>query len=306
MQVPRIQASLPEATSRFACRSKGFTPLRPTLGAIFLLLLLVHVLTFCAVAEAGTNQGPNSSVRADQNAAPGGGGPTNWEQIEEVVVIGLCSACFAWMRVSSEFHRYRGLLRYVFWHWAGWLFVFFAVVVAFIPDWVVHKYVVKLLHLIGEPTTTMFATLSFLAIHVGASRLSASATPIVLNLFPKQYLASDKTGEKRTSEMNVVFQELHESLETRLHCRVEDWTRTYDWPEIKRTARGLITDLFHSGMLQQQEAERLRLEVDACKKSDDADDDFQCKYELLKKMMDYSSYWDLDLRLEFSGKVTAS
>jgi hypothetical protein len=283
----------------------GFVRLRAALTVIFFLLLLVQFLAYSA--NASTSPAANSHAAAPTDAKANQGAPGAREPLTDTD-IGLVAASaliFAWLRIYKSFHRYKGLLPYVFVEWPGWVFGLFTATLAFVPDYTILPFFAHFLGEFGLPGD-MIGHTSLMAVHVGISGVSAVAGPIILG-FPGlvgiQHAAADKPKSEPATEMNVVFAAIRESLDNHAHGAIINWTSEYSWPVIKLTAKTMITDLSNAETMSPEDAVRARQEIDAFKKCDDDLDDKQAKYELLRKMMNRTSFNDLQTRLEHVRKA---
>ncbi len=179
---------------------------------------------------------------------------------------------------------------------------------AFVPDYTILPFLGRFFDEIHVPwAREVLGGSALMYVHLGISGVSAYFGPFVLGVLGTigiLHAAPDKPKSEPDTEMNVVFAAIRESLDTLVNGQILDWTSEYSWPNIKLTAKSLIADLANSGTMSLEEAERARREVDAFKKCDDDLDDRQAKYELLRKIMNHSSFDDIHRRLEHARKVS--
>ena len=308
MQARRIRKPDSEGVARRDRLAAGFVRLRATLTAIFFLLLLVQL--FAYNTNASTSPAANTHAAAPTDAKTGEGTPSGTEPLThpQIAIVAASALVLAWLRIFQRFHRYKGLLFNVFVEWPGWVFGLFTAMLAFVPDYTILPFLGRFFDEIHMPwAREVLGGSALMYVHLGISGVSAYFGPFVLGVLGTigiLHAAPDKPKSEPDTEMNVVFAAIRESLDTLVNGQILDWTSEYSWPNIKLTAKSLIADLVNSGTMSQEEGELARREVDAFKKCDDDLDDRQAKYELLRKIMNNSSFDDIHRCLEHARKVS--
>ena len=250
-----------------------------------------------------------ASLMAVTGAPDTGGAPTQEGLTRgELLIIAAVALFFAFLGLLKDFHRYRGLLHLLIWNGYSWLFLGFTTMGIFAIDYIalqqLHQHV-KLIH------EDLMRHISLILGHTTVSAAFAYVSPFILRVIPTQSKAalSDPSPlkkpeeEKPTTEMNVVFAAIRESLENRVNGKVYDWALNCSWPVIRSTGRMLLTDLHQSGTISQEQFESGKTLEASYQPCADVWDDRQVKYELLRIMMTRSSYHDLSLRLARTAKA---
>ncbi len=306
MQARRIQKPDSEGVARRNRQATGFDRIRAALTAIFFLLLLVQLFPYNANGSTSTAANSHAAAPTDAKTNQGAPGATDPLTHADIGLVAASALIFAWLRIFRSFHRYKGLLLYVFVEWPGWIFGLFTAMLAFVPDYTILPFLAHFLEKFNMSGIVLEHS-SLMAAHLVISGISASAGAFILGILGPLgilHATSDKPKGETATEMNVVFAAIRESLDNLVNAQILDWTTEYSWPNIKLTAKSLIADLVNSGTMSQEEGERARREVDGFKKCDDDLDDRQAKYELLRKIMNQSSFDDLHRRLEHARKVS--
>jgi hypothetical protein len=266
--------------------------------AFVLFSALVFVFPVSVAADSPTTSTNSSSTESGLGPAHEGLTPG------EMGMIAVVALLFASLGLLKDFHRYRGLLHILIWNFYSWLFLAFTTMCIFAADYAV----LPLLHKVIREELMLHISLALG--HTGVSAAFAYASPFMLSVIPTQVRTapaepSPKKPEKEkpTTEMNVVYAAIRESLENRLNGRVHDWTYKYSWPVIRSTGKMLLTDQLRSGMISQEKFEGAKLEEGSCQECADPCDNRQAKYDLLRIMMMHSSYHDLSSRLERTARA---
>jgi len=276
------------------------------LSRTFFVALFIVALTFvfAFATSAGTTGPPDSNPSQGYRFAD-----LLSRMPWEIVLIAVTAFIFAWLRLLTDFHRYRGLLHFLAWNFYAWLFVVFtALMIIFMDEQflpLIHKH-------IPEPGMAHI----FLALgHTGASAVFVYASPIALTYasrFSKLIpVSSDATSgnqslkkEQKITEMNQIYREVRELLDAYAHGRITKWLIDYDWATIRATAGMLVFDLENSEMVSRDEAASMRQQWNAFKESDDSADNMMGKYILVKNIVNLSSYWNVDQRLKQVRKAS--
>ena len=226
----------------------------------------------------------------------------------ELVLLAATALFFASLGLLRDFNHYRGLLHSLLWNFYSWVFLAFTGTCIFAVDYAV----LPLLHQFIQLGLMLHISLALG--HTGVSAALTYASPFLLGFIPAPARAStDKDSprapneeERPTTEMNVVFAAIRESLENLVNGKVLDWTEEYSWPVIRSTGKMLLVDLQNTGTITHDESRRLMQQVDAYTECQDVWDNRQRKYELLRRLMKRSSYHDLHLRLQRAGRAERS
>jgi hypothetical protein len=318
---------------------KSCTPeqdsLRSRLCATALMALsLLLVTLICPICEAASTPAPQqdaantpttpstrSGDRPVKEKAPSGARapdtqPSGAEEekphplsslnLNELAGLALVALLFAWLKILTDFHRYKGLLHVLLWNGYSWVFLIFIAACGFVLDFqalsMLSKYFSK---------DAIWMTHLYLALgHTGASAALAYASPVLLakvqpvrsGVVPGPVLGEPRASRKR-SEMNIVFAAIHESLEGRVNRELNKWTLKYRWEVLKYAANMLTIDQVSAEIIPPEEGERLKLEVNAYKECEGDLENRQLKYELLRKMMSHTSFKDLRMRLAQAEKA---
>jgi len=288
----------------------GFPPgpergcaLRVAASAIIFSLLL---LTFtCATCEALTNPADQTSSTSDASHSGGvsNQGPHD-DQIQpwEIAVLATTAFLLAWLRLLTDFHRYKGLLSSLIWNGYSWVFLIFVAAFTFLVDYKTAPYIKHMIQ-----SGIVEHVVLFLG-HTTVSAASVYLVPPLLAKLPLHFGAAPAQPpgalrpEKKATEMNIVFKSIGESLEGRVNGELIGWTTQYSWPVLKFAAHMLATDQVSSGLITQEESERLKARAAGCEKCEDEFVDRQKKYELLREMINHSSFRDIRTRLRQAGK----
>lgn len=253
---------------------------RLTAALFVLLLCLLTVLCPVYGLTGPGNQGSTANApRVDR-----GIDLETWEKI----LIAAIALFFAWLRLLTDFPRYRGLLHVLLWNWYSWAFLVFIAAGIFLIDFLIWPYVRKMIH------EALIAHISLFIGHTGVSAALAYGTPLLLAKIPFQ---DNPRPKKEPTEMNVIFAAIRESLANRANAELCKWTTVYNWNVLRFAAYMLISDQVSSKTLPEDEGEALKQWVAACQECDDRFNDMQKKYELMLKMMSLSSFTDLQSRL---------
>jgi hypothetical protein len=298
--------------------SKISLPSDPRIGVSIRLIatLLAIVFFFALVFVFPVSVAAASEDRATApDSHPGVQTPTSgrlmpWLDRGLLVLIALL---FALAGLLKDFRRYRGLLPVLFSNFYSWVFITFTATCIFAVDYYVFQWPLfhRIVHAVSEPgDEEAMLHLSLVLGHTGVSAAFVYLSPFVLGFIPTQARLSpteqspNESGkEKPVTEMNVVYAAIRESLETSVNGRVCDWTDEYSWPVIKSTGKMLLIGLVNSGMISHTEFERAKQEEDSYHESDEFWENRQRKYELLRKMMNHTSYGDLRSRLERTARI---
>jgi len=304
VKVPRFRTHHPKRTAASDCPSAGRIYVVRAIATVCLAILLVPVATFRAHGSTAPASKSNVSSQVDTSGGtePKGQASSDSTHVRDVVTVILVAGLLAWLKVFKSFHMYKGLLLYMFVDWPGWVFMLFIISVAAVPDLAVLPFVTRFLGQIYK-WPEMIREPSLALVHLGFSSASVSLGPLLLPTVKVPVAAGDKPKGEKSTEMNVVFDAIRESLDNHVNSQILTWTSEYGWPVIKLTAKMLIADRMNSGHLSSQEGERAKLDVDTYKKCDDDLDDRQSKYELLRKLMNHTSFEDLNARLAYARSV---
>jgi hypothetical protein len=270
--------------------------------AILLVVVLFLLTSACPVSRAGSDRPPNpeSPALSGSSAAPA-------VDTLEITLIATIALILAWLRVVKDFRHYKGLLHVLLWSGYTWIFLTFIAAGTFVLDYLLLPLIssFRMLHgFIAHPVLVLG--------HAGVSSAFAYyGSPAILAKLPLHPDGTSARGapntrkpEKTTTEMNAVFEAMRESLEGYVNATLLDWTLQYDWSVLKFAANTLFMDRSSSEAITPDEKERLCGDVEAYRKSDDAREDRQKKYELLRKMMAQCSFQDLRGRLARAGKTS--
>jgi len=285
------------------CVSSRNVPLRRRAALLAFAVFFAVVFVF-PISLPAENWGPITSTSSTAPVVGSGSASTRGAlgsglTNREICLLLPLAFLFALLGLLKDFHRYRGLLHVLIWNFHSWLYLCFTATCIFTVDYYAFLGLEKITSMEG-----FMRHVSLALGHTGVSAAFAYTSPFLLSVFPAQIrtlpeepAAKQPEREKPTTEMNVVYAEIQDSLETCVNCKVNDWTDKYSWPVIRFTGKMLLTDRLRPGMLSQERFDSAIQQEGCYEECTDFWENRQRKYDLLRIMMTHSSYHQLSYRL---------